>query len=194
MKSTEIELTVKRSTMDQTIESEHDFFLSDTNESMFFHTLVSDEFVMPQMPSTLNTGTKHCAPSSSGLTSTMTVPSPVRPRGLVRQSTAEKWFVQPTEIRLNPYNVDRATSEIKIHSTSPCRQLFNIESNCRRALMIEPECGVINAGLFATVTVTIRNVPLPNEPLFIRIRVDKKQEIEVPVIIDRPDMSGHLLK
>lgn len=179
MKSTEIVLTVKRSTMDQTIESEHDFFMSDTNESMFFHTLVSDD-ACPPPAFTAPTNNAAAVNIGSSL-STIHVAS----QRLQQRIQADKWFLDKAEIKLNPYNVDRASSQINIHSQCRSQQLFEVYSNHPEMFIIEPECGIISPGKVTTVNVTIKNTTLPSEGMYIRIRIDKKQDAVLPVIIDK---------
>lgn len=177
MKSTEIVLTVKRSTMDQTIESEHDFFMSDTNESMFFHTLVSDD---APSPPTFAAPASNAAVVNIGSTlSSIHVPHPQR----LQRIQADKWFLDKAEIKLNPYNVDQAKSQINIHSRSRSQQIFEIYSNYPQMFVVEPDCGVISPGQIASVNVTIKNTTLPSEGMYIRIRMDKKDDAVIPVII-----------
>lgn len=178
MKSQEIVLTVKRSTMDQTIESEHDFFMSDTNESMFFHTLVSDDVCAPPVPAMLaptrTIAATNIQPSSSALHN---------PVHRMERIQADNWYLNKAEIRLNLHHVDGAKSQIQICSKSRRQQIFEIYSNYPQLFVIEPDCGVISPAAIATVNVSIKNTTLPSDA-YIRIRVDKKQDAVVPVIIE----------
>lgn len=180
MKSTEIVLTVKRSTMDQTIESEHDFFMSDTNESMFFHTLVSDEPRPAEVPAMFMTPKSSAAANIQPSSSALYVP-------VLRSERfhTDNWYLNKSEIRLNPHSIDGAKSQIEICSKSRNQQIFEIYSNYPQMFVIEPDCGVISPGSIAKVNVSIKNTTTPNEPMYIRIRIDKKQDAVVPVIIDK---------
>lgn len=179
MKTVEIVLTVKRSTMDQTIESEHDFFMSDSNESMFFHTLVSDDALPGPSNPTLakNVPTSSLLPSSSS-----TLHHPVQKS---ERTHSDNWFLNKSEIRLNRNNFGNASSQIEITSNSRSQQIFEINSNYPHVFTIEPDCGVISPGATATVNVSLKNTALPNDGMYIRIRVDKKQDAIVPVIVDK---------
>lgn len=182
MKSTEIVLTVKRSTMDQTIESEHDFFMSDTNESMFFHTLVSDDALAgPPIPHML-TSAKNVPSSSHIPSSSSTLHYPVQRSERIQ---TENWFLSKSEIRLNVNNFNEAKTQIQITSNSRSQQIFEINSNYPQMFMIEPDCGVISPGATATVSVSLKNKNVPSDVMYIRVRVDKKQDAVVPVIIDK---------
>lgn len=185
MKSQEIVLTVKRSTMDQTIESEHDFFMSDTNESMFFHTLVSDDVCAPPVPA-MFTSSKNTAvtnvPATNIQSSSSVLHNPVH---RLERIQADNWYLNKAEIRLNPQHVDGAKSQIQICSKSRSQQIFEIYSNYPQIFVIEPDCGVISPAAIATVNVSIKNTTLPTDAMYIRIRVDKKQDAIVPVIIDQ---------
>lgn len=187
MKSTEIVLTVKRSTMDQTIESEHDFFMSDTNESMFFHTLSEEACAAPQIRSmftTISTTSNNTATTNNLATANIAMHVTPHSHRLERHQ-ADTWFLNKTEIKLNPYNVDRAKTQINIHSQSRSQQIFEIYCNHPELFIIEPECGVIGPHSIAVVNVTIKNTTLPSNAMYIRIRVDKKQDAIVQVIIDK---------
>ncbi|KAG4071597.1 hypothetical protein HA402_011751 [Bradysia odoriphaga] len=181
MKTTEIVLTVKRSTMDQTIESEHDFFMSDTNESMFFHTLVSDDAQagpsIPAMITSVKTVASSLIPSSSS-----TLHHPVQRS---ERNQPYNWHLNKTEIRINLNKFNDAKSQIDIISKSRSQQMFEIDSNCPHVFTIEPDCGVISPGSTATVNVSLKNTNLASDGMFIRIRVDKKQDAIVPVILDK---------
>lgn len=180
MKSTEIVLTVKRSTMDQTIESEHDFFMSDTNESMFFHTLVSDDVGAPPIPS-MFTATKNAAASIPSSSSALYAPAQQR----LERIQADNWYLNKAELRFNSNSIDGAKSQIEICSKSRNQQIFEIYSNYPQMFTIEPDCGVISPGSIAIVNVSIKNLTSPNDAMYIRIRIDKKQDAVVPVIIDK---------
>lgn len=186
MKSTEIVLTVKRSTMDQTMESEHDFFMSDTNESMFFHTLVSDEVCAPPISAavfpTKNTATSSFPSSSSNLGHGHP-PQTTLSAHRSERVQPDNWYLSKSEIRLNPHSIDGAKSEIQICSRSRSQQIYEIYSNHPQIFVITPECGVISPGSISTVNVSLKNTALPNDKIYIRIRVDKKQDAIVPVII-----------
>ncbi|KAJ6640809.1 hypothetical protein Bhyg_05741 [Pseudolycoriella hygida] len=175
MKSTEIVLTVKRSTMDQTIESEHDLFMSDTNESMFFHTLVSDDAVAPPML-TRNIAAMNI-PSTS---STLHVP-PYRTERLQE----ENWYLNKSKIELSTRSVDGGQNQIDICNKSRNQQIFEIYSNCPQVLNIEPDCGVVSPGSVATVSISLKSTTVPNDLMYIRIRIDKKQDAVVPVTVDK---------
>lgn len=182
MKSTEIVLTVKRSTMDQTIESEHDFFMSDSNESMFFHTLPSDDVCAPPIPHLFTTTTKTTAASSIP-SSSSALYNPVHHRSERNNIQADNWYLNKAEIRLNPHTVDGAKTQIQIFSKSRSQQIFEIYSNYPQIFVLEPDCGVLSPGSIATVNVSIKNGDMPND-MYIRIRVDKKQDAVVPVIVE----------
>lgn len=183
MKSTEIVLTVKRSTMDQTIESEHDFFMSDTNESMFFHTLVSDDVCAPMTATTKNP-MRHPTAATNIPSSPSALHNPAH-RSERMQTQTDNWYLNRADIRLNPHSIDGAKDQIQICSKSRSQQIFEINSNYPHLFIIEPECGVISPGSIATVNVSIKNTTLPNDAMYIRIRVDKKQDAVVPVIIEK---------
>lgn len=190
MKSTEIVLTVKRSTMDQTIESEHDFFMSDTNESMFFHTLVSDDVVAPPIPAMFPTKSIAAANIPTSSTSSSTLYNPAHAHTALSAHRSDRlqpdnWYLNKSEIRLNPHSIDGAKSEIQICSRSRSQQIYEIYSNYPQMFEIEPDCGVISPGSISTVNISMKNTTLPNDAMYIRIRVDKKRDAIVPVIIEK---------
>lgn len=175
MKSTEIVLTVKRSTMDQTIESEHDFFLSDTNESMFFHTLVSDD--APAILTTTRTVATSNIPSSSSAL--------YNPMNRLERVPADSWHLDKSELRLNPHNINDGKNHIEITNRSRIQQLFEVHSSLPHIIGIEPDCGVLAPGATAKLMVSLRSTKIPANDMYIRIRVDKKHDAQVPVIIDK---------
>lgn len=181
MKSTEIVLTVKRSTMDQTIESEHDFFMSDTNDSMFFHTLVSDDVCAPPIPAVFH-ATKTAAVNLPSSSSALYAPAP---QHRFERIQADNWYLNKAEIRFNSHSIDGSKSQIEICSRSRSQQIFEIYSNYPQMFTIEPDCGVISPGSIAIVNVSIKNLTSTNDAMYIRIRVDKKQDAVVPVIIEQ---------
>lgn len=191
-------MTVNYPQIDDTVVSESDMSNDDT---ILFKTMVA----VDADPSLQRLGsTLHLSDSSSSNQNVHHGPSPHYAGNLASAATnamafsagkyasqsqslpqqQRPWSVEPTRLHMNPYDDEGSVRVFTITNRMKDTQAFEVAAEVDRLFDIRPNSGNIRSGEQISVTVRIRQQPIPADDLYLGVYFEN-EKIDILVDVDR---------